>query len=179
MSRTAEEQLADALAERDRLAAENERLRAALPPEPGAPGQRWRQGRSWPQHLYVHDDGHPHGHPHGHPVGQMPSARYAALVCAAVNAWLRPRADSTEVKQAIVHAIDDPGAYVGRGDEEPLAEWSARAVLAAIALGGRELADYGELSRALGALDAVRELCDGGDPAVAARAIRELLGGAP
>lgn len=171
---TTEEQLAAARADAERLTAEITRLRAALPPEPGAPGQRWRQGRTVPRNLYVHDG----DHPDGHPVGQMPSARYAALVCAAVNARLRPRAADAEVERAIVRAINDPGAIVERG-EESLAEWAARAVLAAIYLQGGALTDYGELSRAEDTLEAVRGLCGGDDPAVAVQEIRELLEGAP
>lgn len=74
-----EQQLAEAHAE-------NERLRALLPPEP-SPGQRWRTGTKVGRNLYLHEG----DDPVGRPVGQMASDQLAAFLSALANAYLQSR----------------------------------------------------------------------------------------
>lgn len=80
---TIEQQLAAANARIARMAEENERLTALLPPLP-APGQVWRPGSKCLSNVYAHADGLAE---QGEPVGVMRSAQLAAHVVQAVNAW--------------------------------------------------------------------------------------------
>src|SRR3954471_14882130 len=83
MGQSTDAVLAAANARIARLAEENERLTALLPPLPAA-DQAWRIGSKCANNLYAHADGLAR---QGEPVGVMRSAELAAHVVRAVNAW--------------------------------------------------------------------------------------------
>src|SRR3954465_6929155 len=83
MGQSTDAVLAAANARIARLAEENERLTALLPPLPAA-DQVWRPGSKCANNLYAHADGLAEK---GEPVGVMRSPELAAHVVRAVNAW--------------------------------------------------------------------------------------------